>query len=201
MAFDRTKFVSSFDATLTRLKRAEHIGKEVLMPLSRDLLLMLHSDEKNQGDIGYINRTIAVLSPANKKVFVLFMKEFTGFICNDDNTMFVKKSKKHYAVVQAMALAWLDDPLNNFYSWVGRQKIEATKVEFNAEYVKSATKKMLEKAHKSGMSNAQVLEAMFEGGLQLSDLIAMLDHAGKVGDVVALIDEQFEEVDNAVKAE
>ena len=199
--FNRTQFTEAFPKLLARLTRVEKMSKEVLMPLSRDLLLMLHSDDKEQGDIGYINRTIAVLSPANKKVFVLFMKEYTGFICNDDGTMFVKKSKKHYAVVQATALIWLADPLNNFYSWVNRQKIEATKIEFNAEYVTSATKKLLAKAKDNGMTHAQVLEAMFEGGLTIDDLIVMLDHAGKVGDVAAMIEEQYMEVDNAVKAE
>lgn len=199
MAFNRDSFTASFPKTLTRLTRAEKLSKEVLMPLSRDLLFMLHSDEKNAGDIGYINRTLAVLSPANKKVFLLFMKEYTGFICNDDGTMFVKKSKKHYAVVQAMALAWLADPLNNFYSWVGRQKIEATRIEFNADYVTSTTKRMLDKAHKNGMSNAQVLEAMFDGGITIDDLIVMLDHAGKVGDVYQKIEEQYEEVDSVSK--
>lgn len=178
MAFDRTKFTASFDATLTRIKRAEHITKEVLMPLSRDLLLMLHTDDKNQGDISYINRTIAALSPANKKVFILFMKEFTGFICNDDNTMFVKKSKKHYESVQRMALSWLEDPLNNYWSWVGRQKIEATPVVFNAEYITSTTKKMLDKAKKNGMSHVDVLEAMFQGGLSVEDLMAVVDRLG-----------------------
>jgi len=201
MAFDRTKFVASFDATLTRLQRAEHITKEVLRPLSRDLLQMLHSDDKNQGDIGYINRTIAVLSPANKKVFVLFMKEFTGFILNDDGTMFLKKSKKHYVAVQATALAWLTDPLNNYWSWVGRKKIETTDIPFTSEYITTATKKMLDKAAKNGMTHAQVLEAMFDGGITIDDLIIMLDHAGKVGDVVAKIDEQFEEIDNVQKGE
>jgi hypothetical protein len=176
--FNRDSFTASFPKTLTRLERAEKLSKDVLMPLSRDLLFMLHTDDKNQGDIGYINRTIAVLSPANKKVFVLFMREFTGFILNDDATMFMKKSKKHYDVVKAGALAWLADPLNNYFSWVGRQKIESTPVVFDKAFIVASTRKMLDKAAKNGMSHVDVLAAMFEGGLVIEDLLAVVDKLG-----------------------
>jgi len=191
MAFNRETFTAAFNGTLKRLERAEHITKEVLKPLSRDLLFMLHTDDKNAGDIGYINRTIAVLSPANKKVFVLFMKEFTGFICNDEDTMFMKKRKAHYAEVQKKALAWLEDPLNNYWSWVGRQKIEAQPKDFDLEVIKDTTKKLLAKAAKNNISHAQVLGAMFDAGLSLDDLMVMLDNAGKVGDVLGRIEEEY----------
>jgi len=176
--FNRASFVASFPKTIERLGRVEKMSKDVLMPLSRDLLLMLHTDDKNQGDIGYINRTIAVLSPANRKAFMLFMKEFTGFSTNDDNTMFAKKSKKRYEAVQAAALAWLDDPLNNFYSWIDRQKLEASPTLIDKAYFVSATKKLLVKGEKSGMSHVDVLEAMFEGGLSINDLMAVVDRLG-----------------------
>lgn len=198
--FNRDSFTASFPRSLARLERVEKMSKEILMPLSRDLLFMLHSDDKNAGDIGYINRTIAVLSRANQKVFVLFMKEYTGFIANDEGTAFIKKSKKHYDQVRAIALAWLEDPMNNFYSWVNRVQLKAEKAPFTLDLVTESVKKMLAKADDAGLSHADVLAAMFKGGLTMDNLISALDGMGEIGTVVSIIEDQYAEVDNAQKA-
>ncbi len=191
--FNRQQFTASFPKSLSRLERVEKMSKDVLMPLSRDLLFMLHSDDKNQGDIGYINRTIAVLSPANRKVFVLFLKEYTGFIANDEGTMFIKKSKAHYEQVRAITLAWLEDPMNNFYSWVGRVNLKAEKAPFTLDMVTENVKKMLSKADDAGLSHADVLAAMFKGGLTMDNLISALDTMGEIGTVVSIIDDKYVE--------
>lgn len=190
--FNSLAFIATFDKTLESLAQSEKITKGVLQSLSRDLLSLLHSNNTKQGDIGYINRTLNVLTPVNRKVFIHFCKEFTGFILTDDGTMFAKKSKKHYDDVAIKALSWLDDPMNNIWNWADRN-IDIVPKEFTLEGVKKATETMLKRANKAGMSQAEVLGAIFEAGFTVEAVVLMLEKADKLGDVVQRIDEEFVE--------
>lgn len=198
--FNSVAFVASFDAVLETLAQSEKITKATLQTLSRDLLALLHTENPKQGDIGYINRVINVLTPVNRKVFIAFGREFTGFIMNKDGTAFLKKAKKHYDDAAIKALVWLDDPMNNIWSWADRN-IDIVPKEFTIEAVKKTTENMLKKAEKANISQADMLGAMFEAGFTVDSLLIMLEKSDKLGDLVTRIDEQFEEVPNAEKAE
>lgn len=198
--FNSIAFIASFDKVLETLTQSEKVTKATLQVLSRDLLALLHTKNPKQGDIGYINRTIAVLTPVNRKVFIAFGRAFTGFITNADNTTFLKKSKKHYDDAAIKALEWLDDPMNNIWSWADRE-IDIVPKEFTLDAVKKQTENMLKKAEKNNISQADILGAMFEAGFTLDSLLIMLEKQDKLGDMVQRIDEQFEEQPNVAIAE
>jgi hypothetical protein len=192
--FNSIAFVASFDKVLETLTQSERVTKATLQSLSRDLLALLHTKNPKQGDIGYINRTIAVLTPVNRKVFIAFGRAFTGFITDAGNTTFLKKSKKHYDDAAIKALEWLDDPMNNIWSWADRE-IDIVPKEFTLDAVKKQTENMLKKAEKNNISQAEILGAMFEAGFTIDSLLIMLEKKDKLGDMVQRIDEQFVEAE------
>ncbi len=198
--FNSIAFVSSFDRVLEAIGQSEKITKHTLQTLSRDLLSLLHTNNTKQGDIGYINRVIGVLSPINRKVFMAFCREFTGFIANKDNTAFLKKSQKHYDAAAIKALEWLDDPMNNIWSWADRN-IDIVPKEFTLDSVTKATESMLKKADKAGFTQADVLDAMFNAGLTIDALLVMLEKQDKVGDMFEKIESNYVEVPNVQTGE
>lgn len=189
--FNATAFISGFDRQLKHLATSEKMTKALLQTLSRDLLTLLHSKNEKQGDIGYINRTIAVLTPVNRKVFIAFAKEFTGFILNQEGLAFLKKSKKHYDEVAAKALAWLEDPMNNIWSWAERN-IEIVPKEFNVEAIKKATENMLKKAEKNHISKAEVFGAIIAGGFTIEELVECMVKLDKMDDVMHTVETKYD---------
>lgn len=189
--FNSVQFIAGFDRQLKHLATSEKISKGLLQTMSRDLLALLHTRNEKQGDIGYINRTIHVLTPVNRKVFIAFCKEFTGFILNDGGIAFVKKSKKHYDEVQAKALAWLEDPMNNIWSWADRN-IEVVPKEFNIEAIKKATETMLKKAEKNHISKAEVFGAIIAGGFTIEELVECMVKLDKMDDVIHTVETKYD---------
>lgn len=199
--FNSAAFLASFDRQLKHLATSEKITKTTLQTLSRDLLALLHTKNDKQGDIGYINRTVAVLTPVNRKVFLEFGREFTGYILNDDGTMFLKKSKRHYDVVAIKAMEWLDDPMNNIWSWADRH-IELVSKEFTLDSVKKQTESMLKKAKKANISQSEMLAAIFESGFTIDALLIMLEKTDKLEEFANRMDEEYDQViAEPVKAE
>ena len=191
MAFDSTKFIAGFERQLKHLVTSEKITKALLQTMSRDLLALLHTKNEKQGDIGYINRTIAALTPMNRAMFIEFTKRFTGFIMNDGETAFIKKSKKHYDAVQAEALEWLEDPMNNIWSWADRH-IEPPKAkEFGLDAIKKATENMLKKAEKNHISKAEVFGAIIAGGFTIAELVECMVKLDKMDDVMHEVETNY----------
>lgn len=185
MNFNTETFVATFERTLKRLTNAEAINKQLLMPLSRDLLSALHMEGPKQGDITFFNRTIQALSPVNRKALIAFGMAYTGFILNDSGTMFAKKSKKHYDDVQASALLFLEDPLNNVFSWfekemqIGKKMNPPPASEFKVETIKELNAKLLKKADKAGISRAEFLKQVMGVGFTLNDLVECMVEMGE----------------------
>lgn len=198
MAFNSLAFLASFDKQITRLQRAEHITKDTVKAMSRDLLSLIHTEKDNSkfGDIGFINRFLNALSPANRRVAVLFFKEFTGFIYNDDGKAFVKKSKKHYDEVQARTLDKLNtDPVFNMWSWQdARINMEVVPTPYTLERVQETFTQMVKKADKANISKKDILGVMLNTGFTLQDIIDCLDATHHLGEAVSMIEQQYTEV-------
>jgi len=168
--FDRNAFTSSFEATLATLAGAEKITKETLRDLSRNLL---HITQESQ-DIGYINRTLEVLTPMNRKTAVLFFTEFSGFLYGEENNRFFKKDKKRYDDIVAKAQEFLADPHNNIWTWAERN-VELQSKPWDLGKVTKFAEQALKKAEKEGMTQVQVLEAFFAGGVTMDAVMALMD--------------------------
>jgi hypothetical protein len=192
MAFNANAFVSTFDNVLETLANSEKITKAVLQTLSRDLLELLHTKNPKQGDIGYINRTIAVLTPVNRKVFIEFNKEFTGFILSKAGNVFEKKAKKHYDDVALKALVWLEDPMNNIWSWADRN-VEIVAKEFTLDVVKKNMETMFKKADKSGINRLDVITTILQAGITVDELVQAMEKAGELADVVENIEKNYDQ--------
>lgn len=197
--FNTLAFLASFDKDVTRLQRAEGMTKELVKAMSRGLLWTLHIDKDNSkhGDIGFINRFLTALSPANRRVAVLFFKEWTGFIYSDEAKVFTKKSKKHYDEVQTRTLDKLNsDPIFNMWSWQdARVNMETVPTPFTIERVKETVLQMVKKADKANISKREILTAMLDTGFTLQDIIDCLDATKHVGDVVDMIEQQYQAIE------
>jgi hypothetical protein len=169
MSFNKQEFNKSFDAAIIKLQDAEKITKAVLLTLSREVLAAHHETQ----DIGYINRVVAVLTPVNRKVAILFFQAFSGFKLGKDG-VFATKDKKNYDKALEASLAFLEDVNNNIWSWAARE-VEIEPKEFDLARLKKNLEATLKKATDNQIDQLTVLETMMEAGLKLDTLLALMD--------------------------
>lgn len=167
--FDKQAFNTLFDRAIESLQGAEKITKAVLLDLSRSVLEALHVTE----DIGYVNRVVAVLTPVNRKVAILYFQEMSGFKGGKDG-VFTTKDKKNYEEVKAKAELFLEDPLNNIWTWAARE-IEIEKKEFDLERMKKQAAALVKKVNDNQLSQVDLLKAMLDNGLTVDSLVALMD--------------------------
>jgi hypothetical protein len=162
-----------YAASLAALAGAEKITRAELSTLSRITLEALHTEvegNKVYGDIRIINDILPALTPVNRQVVIEFFKEFSGFSFDGKNNRFTSKDKKNYDAAVALSEDFLEDPLNNLWTWANRN-VEVTKKEFNISQSMGA---LLKKAHNKGVSNNDILKAVMSNGLSVDDLIAFM---------------------------
>lgn len=167
--FDRKAFEVGFGKAILRLQRCEAVTKEVLKDLSRTVLYAHHATEH----VDYVNGLIQVLTPMNRKVAVLFFKAFGGFIYDDKNKRFVKKSKKHYDQAHADAVEFLADPHNNIWTWAERH-VEVEAKPFDIKKVTAFIENASKKAKENGLNQLDVMRAVFAGGMTVEVLLQLL---------------------------
>lgn len=167
--FALNTFVASFDRNVLRIQRAEKITRALVSDMSRDVLFAVHET----GDISYINKLMAVLTPMNKRTFALFGKEFTGFVFDDTTNTFTKKSKKEYDGAKNRSMTALEDPHFNLWTWSDKNvKLEAAPLDLSK--VTQFIKQTLKRAAKEGIDQSAVIEAVFAAGMDADALIAVL---------------------------
>jgi len=171
--FNKAAFEQAFGASLILLAGSEKVTKAELQVLSRSVLEATHITE----DHGYMNRLIQVLTPVNKKVAIAFLKHFSGFSFDDALGAFGKKSKKRYDAAHKLSIEFLEDPMNNIWSWADRN-IEIVQKDFSLADVTAGVKRNLKKAKEAGFTQAQVFKAMIDGGLEIDTVLGMLDELG-----------------------
>lgn len=173
--FNKEAFVADFATRIESLRGAERIVKAELLVLSRSVLEALHVTQ----DIVYVNDLIKALTPVNRKVAILYFQEFSGFQFSQEKQEFTKKDKKIYDEAVAKSNNFLDDPLNNIWSWAARN-VEIEAKEFTLERMKKQFESTLKKAKDNQFTELQVIETFMEAGLKMDTLIALMDKiAGK----------------------
>lgn len=165
-AFNKQEFEGRFDQSINSLQKAEKTTRTELLSLSRSVLEATHAT----GDIGYVNRILAVLTPVNRKVAIEYFKAFTGFRFDAEAKQFTKKNKKQYEEAQQACADFLEDPLNNIWSWAERN-IEIESKEFDQERLNKTVESLLKKADKNGFKPADVLKAMMQHGVTVDTLV------------------------------
>lgn len=172
-AFDKDAFGQAFLKDLEKLVQSERITKDVLRGLSRTILEATHET----GDIGFVNRLLAVLTPIHRKVAVVFFKHFTGFSYDDDTKLFTKKSKKRYDKAHADYVKLLADVNLNIWSWSERH-IEIQQKPFKMERVSTFITTAIEKAKGQGLNEVDVLRHVLKGGITADHIISIMDELG-----------------------
>lgn len=172
----RADFMVAFAAQLEALAGAERITKEKLKDMSRSLLGALVGapdyDALLVGDIQFINSVIPILTPMNKKTFVLFMQEFSGFNFENETCVFTTKVQRDKVKQQAKTLAFLEDPHNNIWTWAEKH-VKVEKKVFKLEQVT----KIIEKAREATEGNDEaILLAVLDGGISIESLVLVMEH-------------------------
>jgi len=166
------QFNTRFNADLDAVKASEKITREKLRDMSRYMLEALHDYAP---DIRPVNDLLNVLTPVNRKVAIEFFREFTGFTYDKKESRFTQKDKRKYEDDRNASAEFLEDPLNNIWTWAN-QNIEVDRVvkPFDPKEVEKAVEKQLKKARQQGVAGAEVdiLLAVLEGGIT-PDVIAM----------------------------
>lgn len=174
--FNAVAFYNSFNITIKALAESERITKDALRSLSRECLMLVHYESNKQGDISPINQVLKVLTPINRKTWILFMQEFTGFHFDEKENAFTKKDKKAYEKKANKACDMLDDPHFNLWSWA-EQNIKVEKKSFKLETLGKDVKKAMEAEDEEGnllYSKADIIKAVMQGGITSDDLIELL---------------------------
>lgn len=169
--FDRAAFDVSFASAIDSIKQSEEVTRREVRALSRTVLAALHCTE----NVGYLNTFLDALTPINRKAMVIYFQAFTGFHFDSKSESFTKKDKVLYAAKEAAALKFLEDPMNNFWSYAQRE-IKVEPKEFTLDIVTKATENLLKKAAKNHIKQEDVIRAMVKGGLTTESLIAVMGH-------------------------
>lgn len=168
--FDKQVFDAQYQDNIAKLAASEKITKELLRSMSRDVLAAHHET----GDVAYINGLVAVLTPMNKKMTILFFKAFSGHTCNEEG-VFGKKDKKKYEEAKADSLANLEDPLFNVFSWAERN-IEVERKPFTLGKLQQQMGSIVKKAEENKISHADVIRALLANGIEVAEFMKVVQH-------------------------
>lgn len=167
--FDKNQFDAAYKANVKKLAASEKVTKELLRSMSRDVLEAHHAT----GDVAYINGIIAVLSPMNKKMAVLFYKEFSGHLYEEG--VFGKKDKKNYDEAHKKSFDGLEDPLFNVFSWAG-PNIDMERKPFTLGKLQQQMSSIVKKAEQNKISHADIIRAMFANGIEIGEFMKVVEH-------------------------
>lgn len=170
--FNRAQFEASFSKSIRSLAGAEKKTKELVRQLSRDVLEAHHET----GDVAFINKFVSVLTPMNKRTAVLFFKAFSGHVEKDG--IFGSKDKKHYEEKVEASRLFLEDPLNNMWSWAEvHVQMEAKPLDLNAFNKRMG--QLLKKADEAEIPHAEVVKAILANGITVHEIMALLGEMGE----------------------
>ena len=168
--FDKNQFDAAYKANVEKLAASEKITKDLLRSMSRDVLEAHHAT----GDVAYINGIIAVLSPMNRKMCILFYKEFSGHLCNEEG-VFGKKDKKRYDEAHKKSFDGLEDPHFNVFSWAERN-VEVERKPFTLGKLQQQMGSLVKKAEENKISHADIIRAVFANGIEIGAFMKVVEH-------------------------
>ena len=169
--FDKNQFDQSFHERVASLAASEKVSKELLRSLSRDVLEAHHAT----GDVAYINKLLGACSPINRKVCVLFFKEFSGHLYSEDTKAFGKKDKKRYDEAHKKSFDRLEDPNFNVFSWADIH-VEIEKKPFTIGKMQQQMGSLVKKAEENKISHADIIRAMFANGIEIGEFMKVVEH-------------------------
>ena len=169
--FNREQFDQSFQERITSLAASEKVSKELIRSLSREVLEAHHVT----GDVAYINGLISVLTPMNRKMAVLFFKEFSGHSYSEETKSFGKKDKKRYDDAEKRSFDRLEDPNFNVFSWADMH-VEVEKKPFTLGKLQQQMSSLVKKAEENKISHADIIRSLFANGVEVNEFLKVMEH-------------------------
>lgn len=169
--FDKNQFDAAYKANVEKLAASEKITKDLLRSMSRDVLEAHHVT----GDVAYINGLIGVLTPINKKVCILYFKEFSGHLYSEETKAFGKKDKKRYDDAKKKSFDRLEDPNFNVFSWADMH-VEIEKKPFTIGKMQQQMGSLVKKAEENKISHADIIRALFANGVEVNEFLKVMEH-------------------------
>lgn len=167
--FNREQFDQSFQERVASLAASEKVSKELLRALSRDVLEAHHET----GDVAYINGMLGVLTPINKKVCVLYFKEFSGHLYSEETKSFGKKDKKRYDDAKKKSFDRLEDPTFNVFSWAD-MNVEIEKKPFTIGKMQQQMSSLIKKAEGEKIPHAEIIRAVLANGIEVAEFMKVV---------------------------
>lgn len=168
--------VKSLYRAIASLAKHEAVTKEVLSGLSRSILSLHLNEGASQHDVKVVNKLLTVLSPANKRIARMFFEAFLPYTFDSEAFTFGKLIKKEGARdLKYLAMAsFLHEEGNDIWAWQAEHvSMEAKPVNYAMKISKAIEAAL--KEDKGALTPAQVLEAVFAGGVSVNDVVAMLE--------------------------
>lgn len=165
-------------ARLDAIANAEKITRAELGALSRELLVYVPDTH----DIDIVNRLLVVLTPVNRRAAILYFQHFLPWQAeNDKDGKFQRfgkmlKGERQVKLRMDAIAAWLANEANNLWSW-SDDNIEMKPKDLGGSVTK-AIERALKGDDKTGtpaLSHMDVMKAVFDGGITLADLLAVID--------------------------
>lgn len=161
-------------AMIEEIAAAEKITRKVLGAISRDLLIYVPDSH----DIDSVNRLLGVLTPMNKQAAIYYFGHFLPWEqekdANDNFIRFGKMIQGDKKVNKKLAAIteWLSDQKNNIWVW-SKANLEIKPKNFGMLISKAIQKALKgdEESNSPPLSRDQILDAVFEGGIQIDDLL------------------------------
>lgn len=168
----------TLSARLATITASEAITKRELGLLSRELLSFI----VETSDVRIVNTLLGrgadgklTLTVANRKSAGLFFQNFLPFTVDADSDVvqFAKKKGKVFDKAVAEIEKFLADEANDLWTWIDANvKMEQKAVDYAGKITKDI-KKALDA--EDGLTGAQVMAAVLEGGITTADLMQLVD--------------------------
>lgn len=168
----------SLSARLSTIAASEAITKRELGLLSRELLSFI----VETSDVRIVNTLLGrgadgklTLTVANRKAAGLFFQHFLPFSIDADSDVvqFAKKKGKVFDKAVEEIETFLADEANDLWSWVDANvKMEQKAIDYAGKITKDI-KKALDAD--DGLTGAEVMAAVMEGGITTADLLQLVD--------------------------
>lgn len=168
--FNREQFDQSFQERVASLAASEKVSKELLRALSRDVLEAHHAT----GDVKYINELLSACSSLNRKVCVLYFKEFSGHLYSEETNAFGKKDKKRYDDAKKKSFDRLEDPNFNVFSWADMH-VEIEKKPFTIGKMQQQMGSLIKKAEKEKIPQAEIIRAVLANGIEVGEFMKVVE--------------------------
>ena len=122
----------------------------------------------------YVNELLNACSPVNRKVCVLFFKEFSGHLYSEDAKAFGKKDKKRYDDAKKKSFDHLEDLHFNLFSWADMH-VDVEKKPYTIGKMQQQMGSLIKKAEGEKIPHAEIIRAVLANGIEVGEFMKVVE--------------------------